>query len=406
MTEASINKPDHVPHNLFYDFDIYNFEIEDGDYQASLKRLNASDVPEIFWTPRNGGHWVVTRSVEINKVLNEHEYFSSRTITVPKRDYVTPPLTPLQIDPPNHTKYRSLLAGALSPKAVQALGEEARALSIKLIDDFKRRGECEFISEFAQHLPIVIFMKIVDLPEADRHHLTEIGEATMRGATQEIRDEARKKIAAYGFQKVVERRVHPGKDLISILATALVDGEPIDDYTITGIVTLLLMAGLDTVASTLGFVARFLAHSPSHRQQLKNDPSLIQNAVEELLRRFPVTVLAREVKVPVDLSGVAMQVGDMVVVPTQLDGLDERKFENPLVVDFNRHKPISATFGGGVHRCMGSILARTELRVFLEEWLKRIPDFSVKPGTQLRVASRGVATITSLPLVWDPATTH
>ena len=222
----------------------------------------------------------------------------------------------------------------------------------------------------------------------------------MRGATDEIRGAARLKIAGYGMQKVKERRANPGSDLISTIAIARIDGELLDDFTLTGMITLLLMAGLDTVASTLGFFARFLALNPAHRRQLVADPSLIPNAVEELLRRFPVAILAREVRKDCEFAGVSVKAGEMVVAPTQLYGLDERKFEAPVGVSFTRDKPIHATFGGGVHRCMGSMLARAELRIFLEEWLKRIPEFSVKPGAKVRVSARAVATITELPLVW------
>jgi cytochrome P450 len=337
-------------------------------------------------------------------VLDEYASFSSRQIMIPVPETPMPPLMPLQIDPPDHMKYRHLLMAALAPKAVQGLGEKARTLAIELIDGFKLRGECEFIGEFASHLPIAIFMQIVDLPESDRLYLSELAHTTMRGDTAAARDGARQEIAMYGMRKVQERRENPGPDLISTLALTKVDGVLLDDFTLTGMITLLFLAGLDTVASMLGFFARFLALNPAHRQQLIDKPGLIPNAVEELLRRYPVAVLAREVVAEVELCGALMLPGDMVLVPTALDGMDERAFPEPLTVDFNRHKPMHATFGGGAHRCMGSMLARTELRVFLEEWLRRIPEFYIAPGAQITVGARTVATLTSLPLVWNRAT--
>jgi cytochrome P450 len=399
MTTAIAAKPAHVPADRVYDFDLYEVESIDGEYQLAMKKLNAPNVPEVFWTPRNGGHWVVTRSVEITRILNEYQTFSSRTIQAPK-PVGRPPLKPLQVDPPEHIKYRNLLASALSPKAVTVLAETARTMTIDLIEGFKARGECEFIGEFAQHLPIAIFMKIVDLPEEDRIPLTSWSDAAMRGKTQEERDAGAMKVAAYGMQKVNERRANPGTDLISTIATAKIDGELLDDFTLTGMVTLLLFAGLDTVASMLGFFANFLARNPEHRHRLAADPSLIPNAVEEMLRRFPVATLGREVVQDTELGGAQLKVGDIVVLPTALDGLDERRFEHPEQVDYARKVSQHATFGGGQHRCMGSMLARTELRIFLEEWLQRIPDFELKPGAEIAVAARTVATITSLPLVW------
>lgn len=393
-------RPDHVPADRVVDFDIFNFPITDAEYQLGLKALNAPGMPEVLWTPHNGGHWLVTRAADINTVMTDYAHFSSRNITTPKSAPGTPPLKPLQVDPPEHMKYRLLLAGALSPKAVVPLGETARELTIALIEGFKARGECEFISEFAQHLPIAIFMKMADLPMSDRSMLLAAAEKAIRGANEVERTEGQMQVAGYGMQKVMERRANPGTDLISTIATAEIDGEPLDDMTLTGMVSLLLFAGLDTVASMLGFFARFLALNPEHRRQLRADPSLIPNAVEELLRRFPIALLAREVAEDMDFGGVALKAGDMVVVPTPLDGLDDRKFEQPLDVDFSRKATIHTTFGAGAHRCMGSMLARTELRIFLEEWLTRIPDFEIKSGARVEVSARSVATITSLPLVW------
>lgn len=398
--------PAHVPADRVFDFNIYDFAIDGAEYQAGMQRLQQGDVPEIFWTPHNGGHWVVTRSALINEVLNDYEHFSSRQIVVPKPQVERPPLKPLQVDPPQHLKYRDLLAAALSPKAVASLAQSARALAIQLIEEFKPRGECEFVSEFAQHLPIAIFMSIVDLPEQDRGFLTGLAEIVVREDDEQLRGEALMKIAGYGMQKVIERRANPGDDLLSSIATAKVDGELLSDYDLTGMLTLLLLAGLDTVASMMGFFARFFALNPAHRRQLIEDPSLLNNAVEELLRRYPIANLGREVTQDFEYHGVSLKAGDMVVAPTALDGLDDRRFEDPLSVNFNRDKPIHATFGGGVHRCMGSMLARTELRLFIEEWLKRIPDFEIKPGTEVKIAARSVATITSLPLVWNPASTR
>lgn len=393
--------PEHVPADRIIDFDLYDFPIEGIEYQRSMKQILQTNPAEVLWSPRNGGHWIAKSPSTVVTVLTDTEHFSSRKIVVEEGDRKTPPLLPLQLDPPHHAAYRALLQQALSPKAVGQLGDKARALSIELIDGFKAKGECEFIGAFAQHLPIAIFMGIVDLPEADRQLLTDLAEIALRGDTAEERTGAIGQLAGYGMGKVLERRANPGNDLISAIAEAEVDGKPIDDATLTGMVLLLLLGGLDTVASSLGFFAQFLARNPDHRRALNDDPSLIPNATEELLRRFPIAIQAREVRADVTLAGVSMKTGDMVMLATPMDGLDDEKFADPLRVDFNRVKPgANSTFGGGVHRCVGSMLARTELRIFLEEWLKRIPEFAIKAGTQPKVSARSVATLTSLELVW------
>ncbi len=401
MGNETIEAPAGVPAERIVDFDIYDFPVDGLDYQGSMRKILASRPGAVLWSPHNGGHWIVRTSDTVAKVLSDHEHFSSRRIQVESAPSERAALVPLQLDPPAHAPYRALLQHALSPKAVGQLGIRARELTIELIEGFKADGYCEFIGQFAQHLPIAIFMEIVGLPADDRLYLTSIAEIAMRGETDAERQEAIGKLMAYGMGKVAERRANPGTDLISRVVGTDVDGKPIDDAALSGLTLLLLLGGLDTVASTLGFYAQFLATHPEHRKRLQDDPDLIVNANEELLRRFPIAVLAREVKADVELDGVLLKAGEMVLVPTQMDGLDERKFADPLTVDFHREKPgANSTFGGGVHRCVGSMLARTELRIFLEEWLKRIPDFAIKPRTSPRVSARSVATITRLELVW------
>ncbi|HEY2927982.1 cytochrome P450 [Piscinibacter sp.] len=393
--------PPHVPAALVVDFDIYNVAVEDGDYHAALKRLHDPGVPDIFWTPRNGGHWVATRGEDIYHIFKDSEHFSSRQLVVPRHRNPAVPLPPIMLDPPEQAKYRSLFAPALSPKAVAPLGVGARALAIELIEGFYAKGECEFVGEFAQHLPIGIFMKMVDVPTSDRDQLLHWADQQVRPTSEHEREQSFHSLFAYAAQKVAERQAHPGDDLISQLTRAQVDGAPITAEALAPMIFLLLVGGLDTVASAMGFAARFLATSPAHRRELIDHPERIPGAVEELLRRFPVVNQGRLVVSDMDYKGVALRAGDQIILPTSLHGLDERKFEDPLRVDFSRPTPIHSTFGNGAHRCPGSLLARTELKIFLEEWLKRIPDFRIKPGTTPEVRAGVNATIFSLQLVWE-----
>lgn len=404
MTTHTAPRPAHVPEDRVIDFDVYRFPVDGLQYQQSMRSIFRSRPEPVLWSPRNGGHWIAATADTVSRVLADTDHFSSHRIQVLEQQSTRPPLVPLQLDPPDHAPYRALLQDALSPKAIGRLGERARALAIELIEGFRPDGGCEFIGQFAQHLPIAIFMEIVGLPAEDRLLLTEISETTLRGETDAERNDAAARLMGYGMAKIAERRANPGDDLISRLAKAEVGGRAIDDRTLAGMVLLLLLGGLDTVASMLGFYAQFFATHPGHRRQLIDHPELIANANEELLRRFPIAILAREVKADIELGGVAMKAGEMVLVPTPMDGLDETKFADPLEVDFTRDKPgANSTFGGGVHRCVGSMLARTELRIFLDEWLKRIPDFAIRPGTAPKVSARSVATITSLELVWPVA---
>jgi cytochrome P450 len=391
--------PAHVPPDRVVDFDIYNPPGAADDYHLALKKLHDAAVPDIFWTPRNGGHWIATRGDDIYRIFKEYEHFSSRQLTVPLVDHA--PLPPIFFDPPEHTAYRALIAPAFMPQAISKLEEKARELAIELIEGFYPRGECEFVSEFAQHLPIGIFMDMVALPAQDRGYLLGLADKMVRPDSAAQKLEALGAIFAYLGVKIAERRANPGDDLISRIVQSKIDNRELSDQELKGLCGLVLIGGLDTVASAMGFIANFLAGSPAHRKHLIERPELTQKAVDELLRRFPVVNQGRQVTHDFEYQGVQMKAGDMIVIPTTLHGLDERKFQNPLEVDFDRPTPIHSTFGNGAHRCPGSFLARVEIKVFLQEWLKRIPDFSLKPGARAGVHGGVNGTLYHLPLVWD-----
>lgn len=395
-------KPDHVPADRVKPFDYFALHAKNVDYQEQLRDvLRAPGMPDIFWTPNNTGHWVATRGYVAKKVLTDNEHFSSRKVLVVDAMNPVPPFAPLMVDPPEHTQYRNLLMKAMSPASVSVLGEKARKLAIELIEGFKDRGECEFVGDFATHLPIAIFMSMVNLPEQDREPLTKLADTLVRGESLQEMLEGTEKLNAYAKNLIAERTANPGDDLISEIAKARINGEPVDLDMFQGMVKLLLLAGLDTVASMMGFFAAFLAKNPEYRKQLIDHPETVPAAVEEMLRRFPVANLAREIIKDVELDGVLMKAGEKILVPTVAYGLDDQVFENPDKVDFARANKIHETFGDGAHRCMGSMLARVELRVFIEEWLKRIPDFKIRDGAEIVTLSGNVAGIKYLPLQWD-----
>jgi cytochrome P450 len=167
-----------------------------------------------------------------------------------------------------------------------------------------------------------------------------------------------------------------------------------------GLGTLLIAAGLDTVAGMLGFITLFLAQHAEHRRQLRDDPALINDALEELMRRHHLANISRLVARDTQLGGVQIKAGDCIFLPTSAAGIDERRYQDAMTVNFKRGDKKSLVFGRGPHQCIGSFLARTELRVFLQEWTQSIPDFEVKPGAT-PIASTGTSnSVRYLPLVW------
>jgi cytochrome P450 len=197
-----------------------------------------------------------------------------------------------------------------------------------------------------------------------------------------------------------ERRANPTDDLTSKVVTAQIDGKPLTDDKVIGILYLLFVGGLDTVASSLGFFFQHLAEHPEQQQQLRDDPKLIEAAVEELLRRYSVVTTNRQCKVDVEVGGVQMKAGDWISVCDALGSLDDDAFENPMEVDFHRKNVRHFGFSFGPHFCMGSHLARRELQVALREWLVRIPPFRVKEGEVPVTHGSGVVGVDRLVLTW------
>ncbi len=254
-----------------------------------------------------------------------------------------------------------------------------RQLTVDLIEGFKPRGECEFMQDFALILPIAIFMRLTQLPMADRAKLLRYAQMSTRGTPDE-RAEASRLMMAYLAPVVAHRRANPGDDVLSAVIHGKVEGKPINDTDMMSMLLVILFGGLDTVASAMGFIATYMASSPSHRRQLIEEPALVDKAVEELMRRFPPSNTARTITRDYEYKGIQLRAGDKVYISTLLSGLDERRYPDAWQVDFKRQDVLHASFGTGPHRCPGSLLARLEIKLFLQEWLARIPDFSVKSG--------------------------
>jgi cytochrome P450 len=406
MSETQLieTRPGQVPPELVVDFDLWNIPGAQDDVQLAAHAFQQR-CPDIFWSPRNGGHWVATRAADIETMQRDHGRFSHHCFTIPKKPEDMPRELPSELDPPRHTPLRRPLTAALMPKIVYGLDDQVRSLSAALVDGFRDRGHCEFIAEFGEILPITVFLDFVNLPPGDRHFLLPKVARVVRGSTPEIRHDALLEVIDYITGIVRERRARPGEDMLSAVVNAIeLDGQRINEPDAVAYAGTVLFGGLDTVTAMLSFVARFLARSPAHRRQLVarlDDEAYMRNAVEELLRRHGIASTARLITHDMDYNSAPFRGGEMVLVLNMLHGLDERRFDRPLTVDFDRPAPIShAIFGNGPHTCPGAVLARRELRIFLQEWLRRIPEFEVTPGTVPVTTTGLVSGITRLELSW------
>jgi cytochrome P450 len=345
-------------------------------------------------------------------VLRHHELFSSK---VEMSLGNVRPLIPLNVDPPQHSGYRKLLDPLFAPKRMDEQEEDITRRVNLLIDGFIDRGECNFTEEFAEIFPSSVFLGLMGLPEDDLRVFLRMRDGILHPEKHDpnalLDVEARAAVMARTGQEIYdyfgglvdERRERPAGDVISRFLAAEIDGERLSREDILDICYLFLIAGLDTVSDTLTCMYAFLAVHPEHRQALVEDPACIPNAVEELLRwESPVPfgvprVATQDTELP---SGRTVKEGTAVVVIYGAANVDSGTCPDPFDVRFDRTENRHIAFGAGVHRCLGSHLARRELRVTLREWHRRIPDYWLKPGHEALEYPPGLRHVKDLTLAW------
>jgi cytochrome P450 len=394
---ATVEKPAHVAPELVVDFDFMRPGPEGSDPFAAWSQLHG--LPPLVWTPRNGGHWLATRGEDIPVILKNHDLFSSRRAFIGMTE--RPQAVPLEYDPPEHAALRRMLIPAFTPKAVSMWSSEARRLSIQLINGFAADGQCEFIRDFAQQLPMIIFLKMVDLPLDHRQMLIDWVSTGLRSTDAARRIDARTHLNAYLENMLDQRLASPGEDLFSMAIQADIGGRRMNRQEALGLASGLLGGGLDTVAATMGWMAMFLAQHPAHRRELADHPTRIPRAIDELMRRYSIANIARVVRHDLQYLGASLKAGEQILMASCIHGLDERSFAYPMEVRFDRKDSFRhSTLSHGIHRCIGAPLATQEMKIFLEEWLARIPDFSIVPEDPPVMATGIVHALTRLALQW------
>ena len=311
-----------------------------------------------------------------------------------------PRLGALNYNPPEHDDFRILLNRGLSSKVIRDLEPDIRALTVDLIERFRARGHCDFVPEFASILPLSIFLRMVDVPLSERAKLQALTHETTHPSEDFDAEELRARFCDYLRALGRARGGAPRGDMISDIAAGTVFGRPLTDDEAVGACMHLMIAGLDTVAAFVGFMMKHLAEHGDQRRRLIEHPEEIGPAIAEFLRRFPMVTGIRKVARDFEFDGVTLHAGDMVALPTILTNLDDAAYPDPLSVDFKRPGGKQTTFGNGIHRCPGAPLARLEVRILLEEWLRRIPDFEVDPTSPVTYVGGYVGSISSLPLRW------
>lgn len=320
------------------------------------------------------------------------------------------PLIPLSIDPPDHKKYRKILDPLFAPRAMAALEQPVAELANRLMDVFEGQEEIDFGSAFSVPLPSQIFITLLGLPLDELPTFLAMKDGIIRpqevvgvpgGHPDAVAHQQKTAASIYEyFEKVLDQRARePKDDLLSRFLETEIEGDRLTREEILDISFLFLIAGLDTVTASLDCIFSFLARNPAQRRQIVDDPSVIPAAVEELLRfETPVIGVPRQAIVDTELGGCPVHAGDMVTVLLGAGNTDDTEFGDGDAVRFDRDPNRHMAFGGGIHRCLGSHLARQELRVAIREWHRRYPDYHVKPGVELDYTT-GIRSIDYFPLV-------
>lgn len=359
--------------------------------------------PQVFYS--YGDHtpsaWLLTNYEDCFFVLRHPEIFTTAGATPFPRDpnnYFY--LIPLEIDPPGHRKYRALLDSTFSPQNVLKLEASIRKLANDLIDQFIDKREVEFTTEFGRPLPVSVFLDLMGLPQDMRDTFVKWAMGLLHAQDRAIAAKSMQETCAYLASVIQEKKAKPDSGVISTIVHGKAGGEAMTEREVFGFVFFLFIAGLDTVFATLNNVFVWLANNPERRKEIIAQPEHITGITEELLRVFSVTFSGRTLTQDYEIRGVKMKKGDKVTCILPAANYDPKAFPNPREVNFRRpRKPILA-FAGGVHSCMGAHLARLEMKVCISEFLRRIPDFQLKPGTKIEYWPGGVVGPKSVPLSW------
>ncbi len=401
MATMAESRPDNVPADRVIEFDVFAPPGGESDYFAAWDRLRGKH--GLVWTTGNGGHWIATDGALTRQIWGDAGTFSSEALAVTPGLGEAMRFIPLQQDAPEHKPFRAAIMKGFGNNHVMAMEPVIRTVTRDLIADLRPRDGCEFMQEFAEIVPIHVFLTLIGVPTEDRAKLRPLGQQLTRPdgtmTVEQLRDAADDYLRPY----IVERLANPGQDLFSRILAIPIEGRPWTLDEAQRMCRNLLFGGLDTVVSMFGNIALHLARNPKDQALLRERPDLIPQAADELMRRYPMVSVTRNVVRDVKMDGVTLKEGDLVYLNSSIHNLDPQCFDNPLSVDFERTlSPVRhTTMGVGAHRCVGAGLARLEAILFLEEWLAAIPAFRVREGTSPSYRAGNVGAITDLRLAWD-----
>jgi cytochrome P450 len=395
-------------------FHYWNPEVQD-DPNPFFDKLRGGC--PVAWSERFEGFWVLSKYEDVYRAYQEPGTFSSYPNPIPAEGMGNArPVIPVEIDPPDHTGYRNILAPLFTAHRIRPLEAKITAHARELVAGIKAKGACDYATEFAKVLPTRVFLDMMGWPVSDAPMFLEWFDKLMRDipgdpeGTQKQKLETGMALYMYFGQEVHKREgIEPKRgddaDFIDWLRGATFDNgsgqpRPLEALEILDCIFIVLLAGLDTTQGVLSLSMEFLANNPDYRRQLLDEPDLLPSAVEEFLRWYAPVLPGRRMTKDLELHGVTLKEGDRVMLGTGSACRDADEFgETAGEVDFRRKPNRHIAFGVGAHRCLGSHLARLELQTSIREWLREIPEWYIPEGAVIRKHLSAVRGVDELPFV-------
>jgi cytochrome P450 len=374
----SITLPPHVPESLVRPFPfMFGMTTERDPFNDMAVEVHQQ--PEIFYAkhayPGFTPAWILRRAEDLRTVYFDTAHFSNKDFSpYPKLIGESWSSLPAETDPPMHALYRAFVNPVFTPKAMARLEQHIRAYAIGYIEGFRAAGACEFMTAFAFEFPIKVFLELMGLPDTRMAEFLE-------------------------WEQIEDRRRHPTEDLISYGVQAQIDGRALTDDELVGFTFNLFIGGLDTVSTNMGLQFAHLATHADDQALLRAHPERIADAVEEMMRAYAPVTTFRTCVQQTQLKGITFMPGDKIAMSTTLAARDPQEYDRPNEVVLDR-RPKHVSFGYGPHLCVGMHLARREMRIAIEEFLRLIPPFQLKPGHTLNYHLGMIQPVT-LPLVWN-----
>jgi cytochrome P450 len=356
---------------------------------------------------RYGGTWLPLTHDLVSEVAYDTDHFTSRSVVVSERrpgpEDLPAPIglsPPITSDPPFHAIARKMLLPAFSPKTVAALEPFTRQLCRDLLAETAGKASFDAAVQYAGHIPVGVIVRFLGFPQEDAHLFRAFIRLVLEEVDQpeEERETMFAEMDGYMDAQIADHIAHPRDDLTSFLIEAEIGGNKLPTEHVRGTMVLLMIAGIDTTWSAIGASLWHLAQHPGDRRRLATEPELMGTAVEEFLRAYAPVTMARLVATDFDFHGYPFKEGDWLLLPFPAANRDPAVFENPGRVQLDREKNRHAAFGLGRHRCLGSNLARMELRVALQEWLARYPEFGLADASAVTWSAGQVRGPRTLPV--------